>query len=144
MTAPTRGPLGLLSTVVITLAIGSATLARAERLPIQSYGPAEGLPSTFVQHVMHDSRGFVWFSTRDGISRFDFNLAFGGGLTDNQTSRGLTFSGGLGIKLYFDTWFALRFDVRDQVLQQELLGDSTIVNNITVTLGMSVFIPFTQ
>jgi outer membrane beta-barrel protein len=83
-----------------------------------------------------------WFG--DGISRFDFNLAIGGGLTDNQTSRGLTFSGGLGIKLYFDSWFSLRFDVRDQVLQQELLGESTIVNNITVTLGMSVFIPFTQ
>jgi ligand-binding sensor domain-containing protein/signal transduction histidine kinase len=44
---------------------------RAERLPIQSYGPAEGLPSTYVLHVMRDSRGFVWFSTRDGVSRFD-------------------------------------------------------------------------
>ncbi len=43
----------------------------AERLPIQTYGPAEGLPSTFVLHVMRDSRGFVWFSTRDGLSRFD-------------------------------------------------------------------------
>lgn len=82
-----------------------------------------------------------WFG--DGISRFDFNLAIGGGMTDNQTARGLTFSAGLGIKFLFDQWFSIRLDVRDQVLQQELLGESTIVNNITATLGLSVFIPFT-
>lgn len=81
-----------------------------------------------------------WFG--DGISRFDFNLAIGGGLTDNQTARGLTFSAGLGIKFFFDEWFSIRFDVRDQVLQQELLGESTIVNNVTATLGLSVFLPF--
>ncbi len=80
-----------------------------------------------------------WFG--DGISRFDFNLAIGGGLTDNQTARGLTFSAGLGIKFFFDEWFSIRFDVRDQVLQQELLGESTIVNNLTATLGLSIFLP---
>ncbi|MGF1464521.1 MAG: outer membrane beta-barrel domain-containing protein [Sandaracinaceae bacterium] len=82
-----------------------------------------------------------WFGS--GIGRFDFNLAIGGGLTDTQTSRGLTFSAGLGIKLFFDQWFSIRLDVRNQILQQELLGSSTVVNNLTATLGMSVFIPFT-
>ncbi len=82
-----------------------------------------------------------WFG--DGISRFDFNFAIGGGLTDNQTSRGLTFSAGLGIKFFFDQWFSIRIDIRDQVLQQELLGESRIVNNLTATLGLSVFLPFT-
>lgn len=82
-----------------------------------------------------------WFG--DGISRFDFNLAIGGGLTDNTTTRGLMFSAGLGIKFLFDEWFSVRFDIRDQVMQQELLGESAIVNNITATLGLSVFIPFT-
>lgn len=82
-----------------------------------------------------------WFG--DGITRFDFNFAIGGGLTDNQTSRGLTFSAGLGIKFFFDQWFSIRIDIRDQVLQQELLGESRIVNNLTATLGLSVFLPFT-
>lgn len=81
-----------------------------------------------------------WFG--DGISRFDFNFAIGGGLTDNQTSRGLTFSAGLGIKFFFDEWFSIRIDIRDQVLEQELLGESRIVNNLTATLGLSVFLPF--
>jgi ligand-binding sensor domain-containing protein/signal transduction histidine kinase len=57
--------------ILLLIAAACAVPAWAERLPIQSYGPAEGLPSTFVLHVMRDSRGFVWFSTRDGLSRFD-------------------------------------------------------------------------
>ncbi|MEM6959498.1 MAG: outer membrane beta-barrel domain-containing protein [Myxococcota bacterium] len=83
-----------------------------------------------------------WFG--GSIGRFDFYLSIGGGVTDNQTARGLTFSGGFGMKFYFGEWFAIRMDVRDQVLQQELLGESEIVNNITATLGLSIFIPFRQ
>ena len=78
------------------------------------------------------------------IGRFDFYLAVGGGVTDNQTARGLTFSGGFGMKFYFGEWFALRLDIRDQVLQQELLGESEIVNNISATFGLSIFMPFRQ
>jgi outer membrane beta-barrel protein len=78
----------------------------------------------------------------DGISRFDLNLAFGGGVTDDQTSRGATASAGLGLKLYFGKWFALRFDARDHVLSEVLVGDQHLVNDVLVTLGASVFIPF--
>jgi signal transduction histidine kinase/ligand-binding sensor domain-containing protein len=42
-----------------------------ERLPVKIYTSADGLASTFVNSVMRDSRGFLWFATRDGISRFD-------------------------------------------------------------------------
>jgi ligand-binding sensor domain-containing protein/signal transduction histidine kinase len=49
----------------------AAPALRAERLPITTYGPAEGLSGTVVQHVTRDSRGFMWMSTRDGLSRFD-------------------------------------------------------------------------
>jgi len=80
-----------------------------------------------------------WFG--DGISRFDLHLAIGGGLTDNASARGLTFSGGIGLKLYFTEWFAVRIDIRDQLLQQEALGESRIVQNIAATLGLSVFLP---
>lgn len=83
-----------------------------------------------------------WFG--GSISRFDFNIAVGAGITDNQTARGLTFSGGFGLKFYFGEWFAIRFDVRDQVLQQEILGESEIVNNIVGTMGLSIFMPFRQ
>jgi hypothetical protein len=38
----------------------------------------------------------------------------------------------------------MRFDVRDQILQQEILGESQLVNNIVATFGLSIFMPFRQ
>jgi outer membrane beta-barrel protein len=81
-----------------------------------------------------------WFS--GSISRFDLYAAVGGGVTDNQSAEGLTFSAGLGLKVFFGDWFGLRLDLRDQVLSQELLGISNLVNNLAATLGFSVFLPF--
>jgi len=43
----------------------------AERLPLKIYTSADGLGSSFVDFLMRDSRGFMWFCTRDGLSRFD-------------------------------------------------------------------------
>jgi outer membrane beta-barrel protein len=80
-----------------------------------------------------------WFGA--GISRFDFYLAAGAGVTDDGTGRGLTGSGGLGMKIYLAQWFGLRFDVRDHVHRAELLGVEQIVNDIVATGGFSVFLP---
>jgi len=81
-----------------------------------------------------------WFGSE--IGRFDLRLAIGGGITDNQAARGLTGSAGLGASFYVGEWFAVRVDVRDQILEQSILGESRIVNNLTATLGLSVFLPF--
>ena len=45
--------------------------AFAERLPIRTYTASDGLGSAFVAHVMQDRAGFLWFSTRDGLSRYN-------------------------------------------------------------------------
>ncbi len=81
-----------------------------------------------------------WFGSH--ITRFDFGLALGGGITDNRSARGLTFSGGFAFKFYPTRWLGVRLDLRDHVLQQELLGESRIVNNLVATLGLSMFLPF--
>lgn len=81
-----------------------------------------------------------WFGS--GISRFDLNLAAGAGVTVNGTSRGVTGSAGLGAKLFFGSWFALRLDARDHVLEESLVGYEHLVNDVIITLGASVFIPF--
>jgi outer membrane beta-barrel protein len=81
-----------------------------------------------------------WFGSR--ISRFDFNMALGGGITDNRSARGLTGSAGVGLKFYPTSALAIRIDLRDQLMVQELLGESRLVNNLAATLGLSVFIPF--
>ncbi|MDB4990092.1 MAG: hypothetical protein JWN04_5270 [Myxococcaceae bacterium] len=80
-----------------------------------------------------------WF--HDRIGRFDLYLALGGGITDNRSARSLMFSGGLGLKFYATSWLGVRFDVRDQISNQELLGESRIVNNVVATLGISMFLP---
>lgn len=77
-----------------------------------------------------------------GISRFDFNLALGAGVTDDSTSQGLTGSFGFGTKWYFGKWFALRLDVRDHILKETLIGEEHLVNDILVTGGFSIFVPF--
>jgi outer membrane beta-barrel protein len=82
-----------------------------------------------------------WFGG-SGITRFDFNFAIGAGVTDDSSSLGLTGSAGLGIKWYFGKWFALRWDFRDRLLKQTLVGEEHLVNDFVGTLGFSVFIPF--
>ena len=79
-----------------------------------------------------------------GISRYDFSLSVGGGATVQPSVTSLTGSFGLGMKFYLTEWLALRWDVRDAIHQQKrlALGLEKIVNDITVTGGLSLFIPF--
>ena len=44
---------------------------RAEQLPIKIYTTADGLPRDRVYKIVPDPRGFLWFCTNDGVSRFD-------------------------------------------------------------------------
>jgi len=57
-------------TVLIGLFLFSA-LARAERSPLRVYSTVDGLPSNGVNCNRRDSRGFLWFCTAEGLSRFD-------------------------------------------------------------------------
>src|ERR1035438_3131688 len=43
----------------------------AELLPIRSYSTADGLAADRIYCIVPDSRGFIWFCTPEGLSRFD-------------------------------------------------------------------------
>jgi ligand-binding sensor domain-containing protein/two-component sensor histidine kinase len=45
--------------------------AAGEQPPVRTYGVADGLPQEGVKRIVRDSRGFLWFCTYDGLSRFD-------------------------------------------------------------------------
>ena len=45
--------------------------ARAERFPFKIYTTADGLAHDSVNKIVRDSRGFLWFCTADGLSRFN-------------------------------------------------------------------------
>lgn len=55
----------------LAVVVSAAASVFAERLPVTLYSAADGLGSGFVDFIYRDSRGFMWFCTRDGLSRFD-------------------------------------------------------------------------
>jgi ligand-binding sensor domain-containing protein/two-component sensor histidine kinase len=54
-----------------SLLIVFARCAFAERLPLKTYTTADGLAHNEINKIVRDSRGFLWFCTADGLSRFD-------------------------------------------------------------------------
>ena len=76
-------PLFPLAGCVVVLALASQ-FALAEHLPIKAYTTAEGLPHNTINKIVRDSRGFLWFCTGEGLSRFD-----GYTFTNYTTDQGL-------------------------------------------------------
>ncbi len=56
---------------LIALVLFLPSTAKAERLPVKTYTVADGLLRDNVLKIKQDSRGFLWFCTDEGISRFD-------------------------------------------------------------------------
>ncbi|GAB3908429.1 two-component regulator propeller domain-containing protein [Mucilaginibacter boryungensis] len=46
-------------------------IAAQPKLSVQHYGIEDGLPQKTVMDILQDQKGFMWFSTWDGISKFD-------------------------------------------------------------------------
>jgi ligand-binding sensor domain-containing protein/signal transduction histidine kinase len=55
--------------LLLTVSVGAAGLA--EHLPIRTYTTADGLANNHINCIRQDSRGFLWFCTDEGLSRFD-------------------------------------------------------------------------
>jgi len=56
---------------LLTLLLIIPASVSAERLPLKSYTVADGLPNNVINKIVRDSRGFLWFCTGEGLSRFD-------------------------------------------------------------------------
>jgi ligand-binding sensor domain-containing protein len=67
-----------------------ALFSKGERLPIKTYTVADGLLRDNVYKIKQDSRGFLWFCTVEGISRFDgytfTNFTVADGLPDRRVN----------------------------------------------------------
>ena len=67
-----RGPSCLVRPVwLVAAVVAISSLALAERLPVKIYTTADGLAQNVVNRIVRDSRGFLWFCTQDGLSRYD-------------------------------------------------------------------------
>ena len=56
--------------ILIVLSVFPSFL-KSELLPIRTYTTADGLAADHVDCIVPDSRGFLWFCTPEGLSRFD-------------------------------------------------------------------------
>lgn len=74
--------------ILLSLTICLARSAGAQRLPFVTYSMNEGLVQNAVKNIFQDSKGFIWFGTWEGVSRFDGNKFTNYNLS-NGLSRGL-------------------------------------------------------
>jgi ligand-binding sensor domain-containing protein/two-component sensor histidine kinase len=74
---------------LLSLLILAVTPLRAERLPIRIYTQQNGLRGISVHNILRDSKGFLWFATNEGVSRYDgysfVNYGSTEGLSDPDT-----------------------------------------------------------
>ena len=56
---------------LFALLLASAVFGGAARLPLKIYTAADGLAHNSVNRIVRDSRGYLWFCTSEGLSRFD-------------------------------------------------------------------------
>lgn len=60
-----------LTTALVFSALLATLGVYAEHLPIKTYTTADGLARDTIGRIVRDSRGFLWFCTAEGLSRFD-------------------------------------------------------------------------
>lgn len=60
----------LLFRLLVTVNLFCVT-ARGQQIIFGNYSVADGLPSSMVCAIVQDDQGFMWFGTRNGLSRFD-------------------------------------------------------------------------
>jgi ligand-binding sensor domain-containing protein/two-component sensor histidine kinase len=74
----------VVAVLAVAVCVETGVELRAERLPIKAYTTADGLGHNVINRIVRDSRGFMWFATNDGLSRFD-----GYGFTNYTVEQGL-------------------------------------------------------
>lgn len=75
------------------------------------------------------------------ITHADLFLVAGAGRTLHDTIQGLTFQAGFGLKFYLARYFSLRFDARDLMAPQDVLGRSRLTHNLVLLFGLSGWFP---
>ena len=125
---------------------GAFTHENADVIVAIENGRASVLDDDFARTLFFES-ALIWSpiygKLRMGgkVMRFDIHLDLGVGVVDSQTSRGAAGMAGVGLKLFMGKAWAFRIDVRDHVFRQELLDERFLVNDVSITTGLSLFLP---
>jgi outer membrane beta-barrel protein len=150
---PTPGTLGLAYTYHMTEDLGVE--ASAAITSLTSYGGPE-LERTFAvlqgrpRRELYFDADLIWVPAHakmrlgGSITHFDFFLAAGAGVVDSVVSEDLAGNGGFGFKFFLGHAWALRIDVRDRIYRQQLLAQTLLVNDLTTTIGLSLYLPIRE
>jgi outer membrane beta-barrel protein len=77
--------------------------------------------------------------TETTILHGDLHVVAGAGRTFHDSVQGITFQAGVGMRLALWRRLGLRFDVRDFILPQEVLGRGRTTHNLTVLTGLGIW-----
>ena len=58
-------------TLAISFLIPFSLIAQQDKISFVEYGVAEGLPEELVADVVQDDQGYMWFTTQNGLVKFD-------------------------------------------------------------------------
>ena len=78
-------------TFLILLALfASIGFAQPKMIPFEKYGVAEGLPEEYVGDILQDDKGFIWFTTQNGLVKYDgYQFQVFRSTSDNASMSGL-------------------------------------------------------
>jgi outer membrane beta-barrel protein len=127
---------------------GSYTHANADVIRALEDKRGQLLANTY-ERVVFAEAALVWSPVygklRFGgaVRHFDIDLSLGVGVVDSEASRGASGVVGVGWKLFAGQAWSFRLDFRNRTFYQDLLDQRQLVNDSTVTAGVSLFLPFT-
>jgi outer membrane beta-barrel protein len=78
------------------------------------------------------------------IVHFDLSLTAGAGVVDSPLSSGIAGNVGLGLGFFLGKAVTVRLDIRDYIYRQQLLARKLLVNDLAVTLGVGLMLPFQE
>jgi outer membrane beta-barrel protein len=78
------------------------------------------------------------------IQHFDLYFAAGAGVIDSVLSSDIAGNAAVGLKFFLGRAMAIRIDIRDYVYRQQLLARKEWVDDVTTTIGLSVFLPVSE
>ena len=78
------------------------------------------------------------------ITHFDFYLAPAAAWSTRSCRATSPATAASGLKFFLGTGVRLRFDVRDHVFRQQLLAQTMCVNDLTTTVGLSIYLPMRE
>jgi outer membrane beta-barrel protein len=98
-------------------------------------------PVRFVESLLVLTPVYGKLRLGGAIARFDLHADVGVGVVDSVTRRGVAGVAGVGMKLFVGNAVAIRLDARDRIFRQDLLAERFWVNDLSLTLGVSLFLP---